>query len=521
MEYGNSIAGPREGQRASARIISNLLSLSLPWELAVAAILSLPLLLIYINSAAYRGLPFDDSYISLHFARNLARHGFMTFDGETASAGATSLLHVVLLAIPIKVGFSPVYASIAMGFLFHIVLIGAVYFLGRVLFDDRLTAFVAAAFVSITGYLALDALNGMETTLFLAVTTAAVAAYLRARTERAYIISGVLAALAVLTRPEAVLLVMAIAAYDLMQPREGAAIVSVVTARRLAAVCGPSAAVLLGLSFFYQLTTGTFTPGTATAKMQFFREFEGSWSVRGDATQSGVAGFFAPLVPFLALAALSVRRREALIYVFFWVAFILMYFMLLPGGLTHYWYRYQHAFLPPLLVFAAAGLVSLARTVRWRSPEAGAAAAIGAALTAAILFQFNNFREHYVRDVNVNEGRNVPMAKYLRDELPADATIATHDIGIIGYYSEHEIIDLVGLVNPDVVEYHDGRRVRVYLEDVQPDYIVLFPSWEFNFLHIGLNPFIYETLREFPSLGEPYILYRTHYENGPAMLPER
>ena len=523
MDYGTSAAGTTATpfERIGTRAGDLLRGISLPWELGVAALLSLPLLLYYINSASYLGLPFDDSYISLLFARNLADHGFLTFDGESASAGATSLLHVVLLSVPIKLGFDPVNANIGMGILFHLGLVAAVYWLARVLFEDRLTAFVAAAFTSVTGYLLLDALNGMETTLFLAITTATVAAYLQARTDRAYLLAGVLGALAVLTRPEAVLLLLSIGLYEIINPRHNEPLVSMMTLRRLALLGGPGVVVLFGLSLFYLFSTGSFTPGTATAKMQFFREFEGGWNDRATWTQNGIAGFFAPLVPFLALAAVSARRRETLIFVFFWIAFITMYYMLLPGGLAHYWYRYQHVFLPPLIVFAAGGLVMLVRQIRWRTPEAAVAIIIGVPLVAGILFQYNSFRHHYVRDVNVNEGRQVPMAKELRAIVPEGDTIATHDIGVIGFYSDREIIDLVGLVNPDAVEYHDGRRLHDYVYKVKPDYVVLFPSWEMNFLHIGLNPFVFETVREFESLGEPYILYRTHFENASEMMPER
>ena len=89
--------------------------------------------------------------------------------------------------------------------------------------------------------------------------------------------------------------------------------------------------------------------------------------------------------------------------------------------------------------------------------------------------------------------------------------VNTHDIGVIGYFSGHPVIDLVGLFNPDVVKYHEGRRLREYIDKTKPDYIVLFGSWEFAFLHIGLNPFIFETIHEFPGGSEPYILYRTHF----------
>ncbi|NDP43124.1 MAG: hypothetical protein GZ089_10490 [Aromatoleum sp.] len=503
----------RQANRPSParRLLDSLQSSPLPWEIAPAAALALALVLIYFRSAPVVGLPFDDSYISLLFARNLAHHGILTFDGKTASAGATSILHVALLAVPIKLGIDPTKASLGLGIALQLGLVGAVYWLARTMFHDRLAAFFAAIGVAVTGYLAFDALNGMETTLFLLVTTATAAAYFRARTDRDYLIAGMLGAVSVLTRPEAALLLVSMALYEAIDPQRSTPLVSIATVRRLALLGAPAVVVLGALAIFYGATTGSITPGTATAKVYFFREFELPWQARGDLTQAGLTNFIAPLAPFFALAALSIRRRETLLFAFFWAGLMFAYFMLFPGGLSHYWYRYQHVFLPPLLVFAGAGLASLIRAVRWRSGDALAAAVIGAVLIAGILFQYNNFRNHYVDEVSLNDTRGIAMARYLRDTLPPGATVATHDIGDVGYFSGHPVIDLVGLVNPDVVEYHSGRRLRQYVDRTKPDYVVLFPSWEFAFLHLALDPFVFETVREFPGANEPYILYRTHF----------
>lgn len=135
--------------------------------------------------------------------------------------------------------------------------------------------------------------------------------------------------------------------------------------QRLAMIVLPSVLVLIGLASYYAATTGTITPGTATAKLNFFREFELSYMHRFDVAQGGVANFIAPVLPWLVLAGFAMRRREAILFALFWVAFIIMYFVLFPGGLWHYWYRYQHAFLPPLAVFGGAGLVSLVRGRTW------------------------------------------------------------------------------------------------------------------------------------------------------------
>ena len=486
------------------------------WEVAPIAAFALTVALIYLYSASELALPFDDSYISLHFARNLADHGFLTFNGKNASGGATSLLHVLLLAVPIKLGVDPVRTSVGLGLLLHVALVPAVYWLGWTVFRDRLAASIAAVSVGAIGYLALDALNGMETTLFLLLSTLAAAAFfraLRASGERAYLVAGALAALAVVTRPEGALLLAAMVAYYAADPERGEALVSPDAARRLAALAAPSVLVLGGLAIFYWVTTDALTPGTATAKLYFFREFEVSLNGRYNMAQAAVGNFAAPLLPWLALAAFGVRRREALLFAIFWVGFIVLYYMLFPGGLGHYWYRYQHIFLPALAVFAGGGLASLLRGRSWRPWDVAFAGAIGFVLLAAVVFQVESFRNHYAFEIDLNVGRQIAIAEELRAISSPGETIATHDIGAMGYFSEREVIDLVGLINPDVLDFHEGRRLRAYVDQVRPNYIVIFDSW-WPLLRLGLenDPETFEELFvSQPGREGPFRVYRTHY----------
>ncbi len=83
---------------------------------------------------------FDDSYISLTYARNLAEIGKLSFDGETWSTGATSPLHVVIMAVPIALGINPFSVSLGVGILSHALLAAGVYLLGWAVFRSRLAA---------------------------------------------------------------------------------------------------------------------------------------------------------------------------------------------------------------------------------------------------------------------------------------------------------------------------------------------------------------------------------------------
>ncbi|MHA1248253.1 MAG: hypothetical protein ACTSPE_13075 [Candidatus Thorarchaeota archaeon] len=50
---------------------------------------------------------------------------------------------------------------------------------------------------------------------------------------------------------------------------------------------------------------------------------------------------------------------------------------------------------------------------------------------------------------NINE-MQVYIGKWLKTHTPEDAIIATHDVGAIAYFSDRVIVDLAGLVSPDI-----------------------------------------------------------------------
>jgi len=62
--------------------------------------------------------------------------------------------------------------------------------------------------------------------------------------------------------------------------------------------------------------------------------------------------------------------------------------------------------------------------------------------------------------------------------LPAEAVLAVHDIGAIGYFTQNPLIDLAGLVTPDVVEFiRDETALTDYLNGTNAEYLITFPSW--------------------------------------------
>src|SRR5262245_46232253 len=102
-----TIALPADGIGSRLRRVNDFVSNWLAQPLLVGVI-ALVASLIYVWTPASVAPTFDDSYISLTFARNLAEHGKMGFDAEHWTTGATSPLHVFTVAWLIRSGLSPV-----------------------------------------------------------------------------------------------------------------------------------------------------------------------------------------------------------------------------------------------------------------------------------------------------------------------------------------------------------------------------------------------------------------------------
>jgi hypothetical protein len=55
--------------------------------------------------------------------------------------------------------------------------------------------------------------------------------------------------------------------------------------------------------------------------------------------------------------------------------------------------------------------------------------------------------------------------------------VAAHDIGALGYFDQHPLIDLAGLVSPEVVPFmRDETRLAAFLNERGVSYLIAFPD---------------------------------------------
>ena len=501
-----------EGLQASKPVAFFLAWYGIP----LAALMGLVASLLFVLAPHTNRPIFDDSYISLTYARNIAEHAKLSFDGQTWSTGATSPLHVLIMALPIKLGVNPFSVSLGVGIVSHALLAVGVYLLGWAVFRTRLAAICGAFAISTAGLAVLDSGNGLETSLFMALVALTMASYLLNASPRGRLLTGVLIALLIWTRPEGIVMLPAILVYRWLDRAEGEPLREY--GRDVVLLGAPGVIAGGTIALFSLIVNGDLT-GTASAKWRFFQEDKQPFADKVSIASSQIGLFLGPVISLVALAALVARRKETVLFALFWVPVVVAYVLLFPGGLAHYFYRYQHPVLPLLAVLAGGGaayLITLALSHRDYVVKALVLAALVVALVP-MAKQYQHWRDVYGQASRETKNDLEAMVLDLNTIVQPDQTLAAHDIGALGYLADFHVLDMVGLVNPDVIPYHKDRNFVTYFNQVEPDYLLTFPDWDLYFFHLFPqdHPERFQLVKTYeggPVRNQPYVLYRVIHQ---------
>jgi hypothetical protein len=115
----------------------------------------------------------------------------------------------------------------------------------------------------------------------------------------------------------------------------------------------------------------------------------------------------------------------------------------------------------------------------------------------------------YAWDVAVIETEMVTVANWVANNTDEDSLIAAHDIGAMGYFGGRDLVDLAGLVSPEVIPIiRNEPALSAYLDTKDADYLVTFPGWYEQLVNNRI--LIYNTQGSFsPAMGgENMSVYR-------------
>jgi hypothetical protein len=135
--------------------------------------------------------------------------------------------------------------------------------------------------------------------------------------------------------------------------------------------------------------------------------------------------------------------------------------------------RYVAHAMALTFVTAATGFEALRRAAHPRWPLL----LIACVALARLAAQDVTFANRHALMVDNITRMHLSLGGWLREHSRPDATVALNDIGGIAWASGRRVIDLEGLVTPEILPYkRPGARLR-FLEQTRPDYLVIFPEW--------------------------------------------
>lgn len=433
--------------------------------------------------------PIDDSYITLTAARNIAQENLFAVNPDQPLAGITSPFHVLMVGLLGKL-CGVAWAARLLGLLAYWAIIAGLWLWMRQLGAGLPAVLLAAAATAMAGPMVFGALNGLETDLFAALLIWSFFFFEKSRERPAWLFAmGAAIGLAIVTRPEGYFLaavLYSIRALESLRAKTYRDLGRLILSGLLAlAVIAPYLVANVQL-------LGHIMPITVSAKKYFFRSACMGWPAHIAMT------IFSPimllwllliLTPLLIWARAWWRRIYPPLFLF---VFYLAYMIQFPGALTHYWGRYQHPLFPIVIGGMALGGGLLLN--RWKGVLLRAALVLVMLLSVASGAYLSRQTYRNALGHTVEGGYLLSVANWLREHSEPGDVVAAHDIGIVSYFSERPVLDLVGLTDPEIAEIHqhtgrtcgslDARGEAMYrlLERRKPKIIVFSKGWEEKYM---------------------------------------
>jgi hypothetical protein len=165
----------------------------------------------------------------------------------------------------------------------------------------------------------------------------------------------------------------------------------------------------------------------------------------------------------------------------FWaLALIATYAARLPA-----WYQHGRYVMPALPSFVFIGVVGMVWLMNQPSKKRSTTMMLQRvttrvlAISTTLLYLYFVFigLNAYVTDVQIINSEMVVSAEYIRDNIPEDELMAIHDIGAVGYFAARPMLDIAGLLSPDVIPIvADPDALWALMEERGAVYLMAFPD---------------------------------------------
>ncbi len=408
--------------------------------------------------------PFDDPWIHQVYARNLVRYGQYAFHPGEPSSGSSAPLWTLLMAPPHLLGLPVVPWALFLGLVSLLALAAVCWAWAERHLPPPWPLFLTVAAL-LSPQIAWAGVEGMETAL-----VAALALLILYRldfpwqTSAPAVLDGLLLGLLLWLRPEAPLLTLVV----VWQRRRAGWRYLLCLGLAVLSLAGP-------YILFHLAVGGRPFPQTVYAKTAYYGVFPPPAGFLRDLALTFAPGPW-PLVALLlppAIFRMARTRRWTWGPGLAWAGLTFLLAALRLPAVLHFG-RHFVPVLPPLLLASGEALSALPRLGR------RFLLLLGAFLLLIGVVIGIGFYIPLCREILTSQ---VAMGRYIAGHLPAEAVVASHDIGAIGYFGEHRVVDILALIEPEetpLVATRDWRGLAAYLQGRKVSYLAclegLFPE---------------------------------------------
>ncbi len=441
----------------------------------------------------FLSFPLDDPWIHLTFARNIVEYfSFSYYKNELVTAGSTSPLYVFIAAVGFLISKNEMILSYILGTAFFALSSFCFYKLALKEFNDDILLSLLVCLVYVFDYwMNFIAVSGMETTMFIFLLLLGVYYY---KSKNA-IALGITLGLIFWARPDGIAFIGAIAA-DYIYSRLIAKNKETNKTFSLKEILIMSCILLVFLLAYFGMNlylSGTILSNTYSAKVALNIDTDTrlhflSFHIWNFFTTEHYI-YFLPgfIIVFINLCTDIYKRRynNNTIYIFFILLFILIYLIKLP--MFSRFGRYFMPMLPFYIIVSMGGYYILFNLINRYLKKPVLIKAVNALVFISILiysfFIYQNYSQFYATHCKYIHDRQVQTAYWFRDNTTDKDIIAAHDIGAIGYYSQRKIVDIAGLISPDLVKFSNrddyNEILNQYFRDSGVTYTAFYREWFF------------------------------------------
>lgn len=155
---------------------------------------------------------------------------------------------------------------------------------------------------------------------------------------------------------------------------------------------------------------------------------------------------------------------------------VALYAARLPAAYQHG--RYVMPALPALVIMGTVGVQQLvAMSRRQLAGRVLTRTLLIATIVSFVLMAIGLGPMTYARDVAVINEEMVASAQWIDENISPDESLAIHDIGAVAYFTPRPILDIAGLVSPEVIPLiNDPGGMWNLMEKRRISYLMAFPD---------------------------------------------